>query len=32
MPYPKPLPELTGISLAELARLAGDQKLPPVER
>ena len=31
MPTPPPLPDLSGLSLAEIARLAEDQKLPPVE-
>lgn len=31
MPKPPPLPDLTGLSLAEIARLADEAKLPPVE-
>ena len=29
---PPPLPDLSGLSLAEIARLAEEKKLPPVER
>jgi hypothetical protein len=32
MPAPEPPPDLSGLSLAEIARLAEDKKLPPVER
>ena len=31
MPMAPPFPDLTGLSLAEIARLAAEQKLPPVE-
>lgn len=31
MPAPSPLPDLAGLSLAEIARLAEAKKLPPVE-
>jgi hypothetical protein len=31
MPVNAPPPDLTGLSLAEIARLAAEQKLPPVE-
>lgn len=31
MPMSAPLPDLTGLSLAEIARLAEEAKLPPVE-
>jgi hypothetical protein len=31
MPMAAPLPDLTGLSLAEIARLAAEAKLPPVE-
>lgn len=31
MPAPLPPPDLAGLSLAEIARLAADRKLPPVE-
>lgn len=31
MPMAEPLPDLTGLSLAEIAKLAGEAKLPPVE-
>jgi hypothetical protein len=30
MPTPPPLPDLSGLSLADIARLADEQKLPPV--
>ena len=30
MPMPPPLPDLSGLSLAEIARLADEAKLPPV--
>lgn len=32
MPIPPPLPDLTGLSLADIARMAEEEKLPPVER
>lgn len=32
MPSPEPPPDLTGLSLADIARLAADKKLPPVDR
>ena len=32
MPSPEPPPDLAGLSLAEIARLAEEKKLPPVER
>ena len=32
MPMPPPLPDLSGLSLADIARMAADKKLPPVER
>jgi uncharacterized protein len=32
MPAPAPLQDLTGLSLEEIARLAAERKLPPVER
>jgi uncharacterized protein len=32
MPAPDPLPDLSGLSLAEIARLAEERKLPPVDR
>ncbi|QAY76573.1 DUF1285 domain-containing protein [Sphingosinicella sp. BN140058] len=32
MPMPPSLPDLTGLSLADIARLAEEKKLPPVER
>lgn len=31
MPAPAPLPDLAGLGLAEIARLAAERKLPPVE-
>jgi hypothetical protein len=31
MPSKPPLPDLSGLSLAEIARLAAEQRLPPVE-
>jgi hypothetical protein len=31
VPSPEPPPDLTGLSLAEIARLAAEKKLPPVE-
>lgn len=31
MPMAEPLPDLTGLSLAEIAKLAGNAKLPPVD-
>jgi hypothetical protein len=32
MPMPPALPDLSGLSLADIARLAEEKKLPPVER
>jgi hypothetical protein len=32
MPMPPPLPDLSGLSLADIARLAEEKKLPPIER
>jgi hypothetical protein len=32
MPSPEPPPDLAGLSLAEIARMAEEKKLPPVER
>ena len=32
MPMPPPLPDLSGLSLADIARLAEEKKLPPVDR
>jgi hypothetical protein len=32
MPMPAPPPDLTGLSLADIARLAEENKLPPVDR
>lgn len=32
MPSPEPPPDLTGLSLAEVARLAAERKLPPVDK
>ena len=32
MPSPEPPPDLTGLSLADIARLAAEKKLPPVEK
>ena len=32
MPMPAPPPDLSGLSLADIARLVEDKKLPPVER
>lgn len=32
MPLPEPPSDLTGLSLAEIARLAADKKLPPVDQ
>ena len=32
MPMPAPPPDLAGLSLADIARLAGEKRLPPVER
>jgi hypothetical protein len=32
MPAPQPLADLAGLSLAEIARLAEEKKLPPVDR
>ena len=32
MPMPAALPDLSGLSLADIARLAEEEKLPPVER
>lgn len=32
MPKPPPLPDLSGLSLADIARLAEEEKLPPIER
>lgn len=32
MPAPEPPPDLTGLSLAEIVRMAEEKKLPPVER
>jgi hypothetical protein len=32
MPMPAPLPDLSGLSLADIARMAAEKKLPPVDR
>lgn len=32
MPAPPPLPDLSGLSLSEIARLAEEKKLPPVDK